>query len=162
MSYLSYVGKGGEMLAEFGRGIKAGVVSCVINGVIFGIMMAVVISIWTTEFAVAIGATIPAEGVVVLADMWVVGAVIGSIIGGIIGGIIFGAIYAAVYGHLPGATSVVKGIVLSIIVWLVLGVPLNFAVIAALPIVAVLGLISSLIWGALIGVFWDKFGGKHA
>lgn len=90
-----------------------------------------------------------------------------SILYGIIGGAIFGAIYGAVYDSLPSASSVVKGIVLSIIWWLVFGIAINYGQLATIPVVATmvlvaLSLLSAIVWGTLVGFFWDKFGEKVA
>ena len=59
---------------------------------------------------------------------------------------------------MPGGTSVKKGIVLSIIFWLIFGVALNTGTIMVYPVLIIISLICALIWGALLGVFWDKFG----
>lgn len=154
-------------MAEFGRGIKAGIVAGIIYGILLGVLFGVVLTalVGTVPTGMEnipgmenISITVGALGAAVLIPM--------MIVGGIFFGIIFGAIYAAVYGSLPGGTSVKKGIVFSIILWLLTSVGyygmLALAGTAAIAVFAVLGLISSLIWGALVGVFWDKFGGKSA
>lgn len=139
-------------MAEYGRGIKAGVVAGIIYGIILTVLVAALAEAIMPGF----------WGVVSTAGAGLTGAVIGIfavmlIIGGAIGGLIFGAVYAAAYGSLPGS-SVVKGIIIAIIFWLVFSVGLNYSYVSRYPAYAGIGLVSSLVWGALVGVFWDKFG----
>ncbi len=137
-------------MADFGRGIKAGVVAGLIYGIIYLVLVMALADALMPGFWALMGAAgFTGTAIAILAGS--------MIIGGIIGGLIFGAIYAAAYGSLPGS-SVVKGLILSIIFWLIFGVALNYGYVASYPLYTVLGLISSLIWGALTGTFWDKFG----
>lgn len=91
---------------------------------------------------------------------------IGAIFSGIIGGLIFGLIYAAIYNSLPGSSSVAKGIVLAIIFWLILSVGIGFVVSGIFGMTyyilnsIIIGLIGSIIWGYLLGKFWDKYSGQ--
>lgn len=83
---------------------------------------------------------------------------IGFIIAYAIVGVIFGTIYAAAYGHLPGAGSISKGISLGIVWWLVIGIGLAYLLGTEIDAYhAVSSLISALIWGSLIGFFWDRY-----
>ncbi|MEM2878419.1 MAG: hypothetical protein QXG10_02585 [Candidatus Hadarchaeales archaeon] len=137
-------------MAEYGRGIKAGVVAGIIYGIILLVLVialadALMPGFWT----IAGAAGLAGPAIAIFAT--------GMVVGGIIGGLIFGVIYAAAYGSLPG-TSVVKGIILGIIFWLIFSVALNYGTVITYPLYALLGLIASLIWGALVGFFWDKFG----
>lgn len=137
-------------MAEFGRGIKAGIVAGIVYGIINVVLVAGLIEfIYPGYWAIA--------GMVGAVGMIIAVFAVGAIIGGIIAGLIFGAIYAAAYNSLPGS-SVVKGIIIAILLWLIFSVALNYGTIATYPILAVFGLMSSLVWGALVGVLWDKFG----
>ena len=84
---------------------------------------------------------------------------IGFIIAYAIVGVIFGMIYAAAYSHLPGAKSISKGISIGVIWWIVIGLGLGYylGTIESMPIHAVTSLISALIWGVLVGFFWDRY-----
>ncbi len=139
-------------MAEFGKGIKAGILA----GVIEGVILIAVIAAMAETLLPGFWATMGALGSTGLA--MTVFAIVG-IIGGIFSGLIFGAIYAAAYGSLPGS-SIVKGMILSIVMWLVFSVALNYGTIAQYPTYAAISLITSLLWGALVGIFWDKFGSK--
>ena len=139
-------------MADYGRGIKAGIVSGIVYGIIYAVLMVALAEVLVPGFWTFMGMIPGAAGIAMAMFAGI------AIVGGIIGGLIFGVIYAAVYGSLPGS-SVVKGLILSIIFWLIFGVGLNFGTVMLYPLMAVLGLISSLIWGALVGVLWDKFGG---
>ncbi len=136
-------------MAEFVRGIKAGIIAGIIYGIanimlMVGLTEVIYPGYWA--LAGAAGATEMVIGIFTVT----------AIISGIIGGLIFGAIYAAAYDSLP-SSSIVKGIIVAIILWLIFSVALNYGTIGTYPIIAVFGLISSLIWGAFVGVFWDKF-----
>ncbi len=147
-------------MTDYGRGAKAGVVAGIPYGIISGILYFLVIQAmapgyWTSMAAANVSMMIKASMIVM------------SIISGIIGGLIFGVIYAAVYDPLPGDSSVVKGIILSLLFWLILGVGLGYSGISQISQVAgtgaagaylAVGLVSSLIWGALVGKLWDSFG----
>ncbi|ODS38346.1 MAG: hypothetical protein A7316_08245 [Candidatus Altiarchaeales archaeon WOR_SM1_86-2] len=94
-----------------------------------------------------------------------------SAIGGVIVGVIFGLIYAAAYGMLPGKTPIAKGIVIGIIVFIVrllfafgiealissfMGMNVKISgVYEALNYVSTL--VTSLIFGYLLGMFWVRF-----
>ena len=136
--------EGGERLAEFKRGITAGAKA----GVIFGIIIAIL------GIAYTYATLEPGEYIIVERA---IGLVIGYAIGGAIIGVIFGAIYAAAYGHLPGAKSIPKGISLGIVWWIVVGIGLAYLQEAIDPYHIVTSLISALIWGSLIGFFWERY-----
>lgn len=128
---------------------KRGVISGAKAGVVYGIIIAI-IGIVYTYTQLAPGQFVVIERAIVL--------VIGYAIAGAIVGVIFGAIYAAAYSRLPGAKSIVKGISIGIVWWLVVGLGLAYClgtVINAYQIVS--SLISALIWGVLVGFFWDRY-----
>lgn len=155
-------------MADFGRGIKAGIVSGIIYGiisVIFGAITAVIY--WETILSNYAGITVGAADMMGVIGFLIPILAIAGIIGGIIFGLIFGLIYAAIYNSLPGSTSVMKAIVLALIGWVLLSLGMgygNLAVDTMYYVVGnvIFGLIGWIIWGYLLGVFWDKFGAKPA
>jgi hypothetical protein len=97
----------------------------------------------------------------------------------VVRGIIFGAVFAALYSFLPGTASVKKGVVLSLFLCIVAlletiyrtpgwptdgmivgyayyGGTLNLSSIS----LALVGIISALVFGALTGFLWDRFRAK--
>ena len=132
-------------MTDFKRGMTAGAKAGAVFGIIFSIL-GIVYAYATLE-----------PGYVIVTER-AIGLVIGYIIAGAIVGAIFGAIYAAAYGSLPGAKSILKGLSLGILWWIVVGLGLAYLLGTGVDIYnAVSGLISALIWGALIGFFWDKY-----
>ena len=162
-------------MTDIVRGIKAGIVSGIVYGIIIGILSAIVTYImWDTIFAAyeSFFGDLGMSGLFTAAQIslstQIISGFIGGIIGGVIFGLIFGLIYAALYNSLPGSTSMMKGIVLMLIVWLILSVGLGFFSIGMFGMTyyivnsVVVGLIGTIIWGYLLGTFWDKFGTKSA
>lgn len=157
-------------MAEFGRGAKAGVIAGIIYGIIAAILSLIIIVVmWETILDVASkasGVTISAVDMGGLIGFMAPFIFIGAIIGGIIFGLIFGLIYAAIYRSLPGSTSIMKAIVLSFIAWLIFSLGLGYSSIATygtsyyIASNVVVGLVSWIIWGALMGIMWDRFGGS--
>lgn len=132
-------------MAEFKRGMTAGAKA----GVIFGIILSILGVVYTY-------ATLE-PGYVIVTER-AIGLVIGYAIAGAIVGAIFGTIYAAAYNHLPGAKSILKGLSLGIVWWIVVGLGLAYLLGTVIDIYhAVSSLISALIWGSLIGFFWDRY-----
>jgi hypothetical protein len=160
-------------LADFGRGIKAGVAVAAAYLIIALILAVIGQTFWyPSDFIYAAGLGIQLEFTVpfVLAS---------SIFGRIIQGIIFGAAFAALYDYLPGSTSVRKGVIFSAFLWIVGAVWLIYATpgwptgstqISAMPGVtvrlssiglALVSIIFSLAFGALVGAIWNKLRGKQ-
>ena len=155
-------------MTEFKRGLKAGIVSGIIWGVIactIGVLQA---KIFLEEKMSGFGYEMP-----LMAEQmfwqFVVMAYPLFIIGGIILGIIVGLIYAAVYNSLPSSKSIIKGIVLLLIFWLIfVGIGFFLTMIGSgkgiegiessyIESMAI-NLIVLVIFGILLGLFWDKFG----
>lgn len=143
-------------MAELGKGAKAGGVS----GVIYGPVNWLIINIGINGVA-----HVMTDG------MWILGCITKNIISGVVLGLIFGLIFAALYDKLPGKTPAIKGIVISIIYWVT--IPLGLPVLSTLyrwgfeglywdfiwkP--TAIGLGTSIIWGLLLGSFWDRLGPK--
>ena len=155
-------------IAELLRGAKAGAVS----GVIFGALLGSIGNIGLNVINGIINgrlewfvASLMTEGM-----MWL-GPIIVYIIFGVIGGLIFGLMFAALYDKLPGKTPKSKGIVTSIIFWvvLILGFPAlanlyrwgfeglyEFVCGSFYQTQAVIGLGTSILWGWLLGRFWER------
>lgn len=132
-------------MADFKRGMTAGAKAGVVFGIIFSIL-GIAYTYATLE-----------PGYVIVTER-AIGLVIGYMIAGAIVGAIFGAIYAAAYNSLPGAKSILKGLSLGIVWWIVVGLGIAYLLGTEINIYnAVSSLISALIWGALIGFFWDKY-----
>ena len=151
-------------MADFGRGIKAGLVTGVVYAAISAIFTFTLVGyqyLYTSGFW-------DAAGLVPLG-------------GSIVRGIIFGAVFATLYNFLPGTTSVVKGVVLSLFFWIVtvieviyttLGWPwetngivdtgtyyggmINLSSIS----LVLISIMSALVFGALTGFLWDRFRAK--
>jgi hypothetical protein len=153
-------------MAELGRGAIAGAVS----GVIYGPVNWLFINIGITDLPLSDWvANIMTSG------MWFLSCIIKSMISGVVLGLVFGLIFAVLYDKLPGKTSTIKGIVIPIIYWVIipLGLPVLFHLYRwgfeglywffSMPIYwspTAIGLGTSIIWGLLLGSFWDRLGPK--
>jgi hypothetical protein len=154
-------------MADFKRGIKAGV----ITGAIYAAVTLIL------AFTLADYQYLSPSG------FWeATGLVSYAFVGLIIRGIVFGAIFAALYNFLPGPTAIVKGVELSFSFWVLTVIevayrnltwPWQAAVVSGdftyyggtinLSSVS-LGLISvasALVFGVLVGFFWNRFSGKE-
>ena len=164
-------------MADFDRGIKAGVVTGIVYMVIAGILGTICQNnpLSVPHFLYGTGLTLftwrsltdPSEVISLLFQY-------------VYRGIVFGAVFAALYSFLPGTASVKKGVVLSAFLCIVAlvgaiyrtpGRPtdgwipdgayyigmLNLSSIS----LALAGIISALIFGALTGFLWDRFRGKE-
>ena len=168
-------------MADFGRGIKAGVAVAGIYIVISLIFAAIGDKFpyfWFhgQDFILAAGLRIP-PGLTNPSFLipWLFGCVFR--------GVLLGAIFTALYDHLPSVRSVVKGVVLLAFLWIVAvaqivytraGWPWHangldfFGSTASGTIslssvgLALAGIISALVFGALIGFLWDRFRGKES
>jgi hypothetical protein len=100
-------------MADFGRGIKAGLAAAGVYLVISLILAAIGRELWYPfNFAYAAGLGISSG----LMDSPLV---VYSLLSYIVRGIVFGAVFAALYNLLPGTASIVKGVVLSSFLWIV-------------------------------------------
>jgi len=163
-------------MADFGRGIKAGVATAgiylaisAILGVIYYIFPPV------PPFLYGTGLTLFTWGV--LMDP---ASVIFLLLQYVVRGIVFGAVFAALYSFLPGTASVKKGVVLAAFVWILSAVGIIYmtpgwpsegslswtycgggAVVLSSIWPALAGIISALVFGALTGLLWGRFRGKE-
>ena len=166
-------------MADFRRGIKAGIVTGIIYMVISAILGAIYQNnpLSVPHFILGTGLT-PLFSLTALTDP---SFVISLLFQYVVRGIVFGAVFAALYNFLPSTTSVKKGVVLSSFLW-ILGVAgliyetpgwptdgFQTSVVAGVTVslssvgLALAGIISALVFGALTGFLWDRFrGGKLA
>ena len=160
-------------MADFGRGIKACVVAVTIYLIVSVILETIGRTFWyPSDFISAAGLGIELQ----LTDP---SLMILSVLSRIFQGIIFGVVFAALYDYLPSATSVKKGVVLSSFLWILSAVwliyvtpgwPTGGAQISAMPGVtvclssislALVSIIFSLAFGALVGAIWNKLREKQ-
>jgi hypothetical protein len=154
-------------VADFGRGIKAGV----ITGAIY-----VAISL-ILAFALADYQYLYPSG------FWeATGLGIFALVGQIVRGVVFGAVFAALYDFLPGATAIVKGTVLSFFFWILTVIKVTYTNLGwawqsasifgngtyyggtinlSSVSLALISVMSALLFGVLIGFLWNRFRGKE-
>ena len=167
-------------MAGFRRGIKAGVAVAAIYLVISVILAVIGHKFWyLSDFIYAAGLGISFW----LGDpSFVITLILTNIVPYVIRGIIFGAVFAALYSFLPSTKSVIKGVVLSSFLWIVAvieviyitpgwpwhadgfsGSGTYYSGMISLSSVglALTGIISALVFGALTGLLWDRFRPKR-
>ena len=162
-------------MADFKRGIKAGLVTGIIYMVIDGILGAIYqnnpLSLPHFLYGAA-GLTLFS-----LRDLTNPSFVPSLLFQYVVRGIIFGAVFAALYNFLPSVSSILKGMVLSLFLcivtvveniyktpgwptdgyaWTLYGITLYLSSIS----LALAGIISALVFGALTGFLWDRFRAK--
>ena len=166
-------------MADFGRGIKAGVAVAAVYLIISVILE---LTGFSYQFPV-----ITAAGLGIELELTDPLLLTGSIFGRIVEGIMFGAVFAALYNYLPGTTSVKKGVVFSSLLWVLGAVELVYTMAGwihamaglptdggqtlwstsltvagikvTLPMIgpALAGIISAMVFGALTGFLGDRF-----
>jgi len=166
-------------LADFKRGIKAGVAAAAVY-----LIISVIFEV--TGFFDQFGDITMAAGLrfslVLMDPSFVITLILVDIVPRVVRGIVFGAVFAALYNFLPGTTSVVKGVVLSSFLWIVAvieaiyttpgwpwhangvaftGTHYSGMVSLSSVFLALAGIISALAFGALTGFLWDRFRGKE-
>jgi len=164
-------------LADFDRGVKASVITGIVYLVISAILSAIYQNnplsmphfIWGTGLTLFTWTSLanPSEVISLLFQY-------------VVRGIVFGAVFAVLYSFLPGSASVKKGVMLSVFLCIVAlvgaiyttpGWPTNGRIpdgayyigmlnLSSLSL-ALAGIISALIFGALTGFLWDRFRGKE-
>jgi hypothetical protein len=160
-------------MADFRRGIKAGVITGIIYMAVAGILGSVYIHDPSSLPRFLHGAGLTLFTWRSLVDL---STLISLLLAYIYRGLVFGAIFAALYSFLPGTASVKKGVVLSLFLCVVAvagavyttpGWPARgqifdgFYYVGVLdlssPSLALAGIVSALIFGALTGFLWDRF-----
>jgi hypothetical protein len=164
-------------LADFDRGIKAGLVTGIIYLVIAGILGAVIYYDLLPNPHFILGIGLPLFTWRSLTDPAFMIYLLIQYIGR---GIVFGAVFAALYSFLPGTAGVKKGVVLSVFlciaalvgaIYTTPGWPTEGNTIDGIYYIGVLnlsslgpalaGIISALVFGALTGFLWDRFRGNE-
>jgi hypothetical protein len=169
-------------MADFKRGIKAGIITAIVYIVISLILgeiyqLSIPGSAFIRDFIYGSGLT--PFSLTALTDP---SFVISLFFQYVVRGIIFGAVFAALYSFLPGTKSVGKGVVLSLFLCIVALVETIYttpgwptdgriiggvyayyggALILSSISLALAGIISALVFGALTGFMWDRFRAKR-
>jgi len=163
-------------MADFGRGVKAGVAAATVYLVIAVILETIGQTFWyPSNFISAAGLGIQLESTypsIVILSIWSY----------MFRGIVFGAIFAALYSFLPGTTSVRKGVVLSAFLWIVALIEVIYAtpgwpwhdgghsygatyygstVCLSSVGLALVNIIFTLAFGALVGSVWNRLRAKE-
>jgi len=166
-------------MADFKRGIKAGVA-------VAAIYLIVSVIFEVTGFFDQFGDITMAAGLrfslVLMDPSFVITLILVDIVPRVVRGIVFGAVFAALYNFLPGTKSVIKGVVLSLFLWIVTVIQVIYTTpgwpwtpngfsgsgtyysgMISLSSVglALAGIISAVVFGALTGFLWDRFRGKE-
>ncbi len=147
-------------MIDFKRVVKTGVVSGIINGIISAIPLTIMIIFLTDTYPSVYEMGTYQNGFLIILIIYLVTTGIGILIG-LVTVTIFTSIYAIIYKWIPGSTSVIKGIILALIAWLILSVGFGYTELISsmqnyLANISV-RLITWLVVGILVGIFWDKF-----
>ena len=167
-------------MADFGRGIKAGVAVAAVYLIISAIISAIYHNSWWSIPYFIYAAGLHPFSLTALTDPSFV--IFSLILPYLVRGIVFGAVFAALYNFLPGTISIVKGVVLSSFLWIVALIEVIYTTpggpwtdngitgagtyyggtvsLSSLSL-ALVGIMSALIFGALTGLLWDRFRGKE-
>jgi len=151
-------------------GLKAGALSGVIDGVILAPISYYMVLLMKDEIISGIEASLPAGSPFTpqqLFDLVLIMVPIFAIIGGLIAGLILGAIYAWTYNKIPGKTPFLKGLVYGAILWVIFGLLLGLSNLLQYGIIPYLmsvaeTLVASMVFAALLGVFYGRFTPKVA
>lgn len=160
---------------DWGRIFKTGAVAGVIYGILQGIVSVLTFVFYREQIIELMRSSIPSNieiplSMEQLADIGMISAIPGSIIGGIIAGIIVCFIFALMYNELLGKDSKRKGIFLCIL--LLIGIGLGelaypgviggiFMVQTRYIMLTPLNVVFFLVFGYLLGNFYDKFEQKE-
>jgi len=161
-------------LADFERGIKSGVAVAAVYLIISAILSAIYHNLFSIPYFIYAGGLTP----FLLRDLTDPSFVTSLLLQYVVRGIIFGAIFAAVYDFLPGTISIVKGVVLSSFLWIVALIEVIYTTpggpwtnngitgagtyysgmvnLSSISL-ALAGIISALVFGAVTGFLWDRF-----
>jgi len=168
-------------MADFKRGIKAGVAAAAVYLIISVIFELTGFSDQFLAITMAAGLGIHLE---LMDPSFVITLILTNIVPYVLRGIIFGAVFAALYDYLPGVTSIVKGVVLSSFLWILAVVQIIYTtpgwpwhtngfgfsgsgtyysgmISLSSAGLALAGIISALFFGALTGFLWGRFRGKE-
>jgi hypothetical protein len=150
-------------MGNIAEGAKAGLLSGIVYGILDSLFGIVYLTIFKNDIISVLKSSIPPGSSISATSLYNLTlslAVVGGILGGIIIGLILGLIFSAVYGHLPGSSATSKGLVFGLIMWLLFNVLLGLANLRfgilyyGLGVIG--GLLSSLIFGAILGKLYDR------
>jgi len=165
-------------MADFKRGIKAGI----IVGIVYLVVAVIIVEIYRNLLSIELPMSVAGLFLFPLTELTNPGFVVMLLLGYIGRGIVFGAVFAALYHYLPSVNSIVKGVVLSLflciialleIVYTTPGWPTGGLTLGAGSYYSGMiemsssistvwpGIISALVFGALTGFLWDRFRGKE-
>jgi hypothetical protein len=155
-------------VADFGRGIKAGVIT---GAVYLAISLILVFTLGDYQYLSASG-------------LWEAAGLASVPLGGqIVRGIVFGAIFATLYSSVPRKTSVEKGVVLSSFFWVLTVIEVTYTNLSwpwqtagimdgatyyggtinlSSVNLALISVMSALVFGVLAGFLWSRFRGKES
>lgn len=163
-------------MADFRRGIKAGVIAGAIYMAIGAILGAVYQYDIHSMPRLLFGSGLNLFTLQSLTDPSFVASLL--LRSNLVRGIVFGAIFAALYGLLPGRGGVGKGVVLAAFLCVVAivgtiymtpgwtdqvsyGFYYSGSIDLSSPLMGFVGIVSALAFGALAGLLWDRFRGKE-
>ena len=155
-------------MGRIGTGAKAGVVSGVVYGIISSITTYMTVLFTKEEVISAIRASLPLDSPITaeqLFDFVLVLSPIFVILLGLVVGVILGVLYGWGYEKIPGRNSIYKGLVIGVIFWIIFFVLLGLGNlqygISYFMVNLTWDLVISLVFGVLLGVFYDKFTPKE-
>ncbi len=165
-------------MTDFRRGIKAGVAVAAVYLIISAILSAIYHNLLSIPYFVYAAGLHPFSLTALTDPSFVIFSLI---LPYLVRGIVFGAVFAALYNFLPGTISIVKGVVLSSFLWIVALIEVIYTtpggpwtdngttgagtyyggtVSLSSISLALAGIISALVFGALTGFLWDRFRAK--
>jgi len=146
-------------MAEWDRGAEAGAASGFIVGTVVGVMIVVGFFLFDGKFWEGfLGISHSLVPVMALA-LGVGGFILFSLLGMVLGSTL-GMIYAKAYARLPGKPPMLKGIALGVLSWLIVfswqDVHADKIASVVDAVFAVNRLYPMMMYGALLGHFWDR------
>jgi hypothetical protein len=158
-------------MAEIKRGAKAGVVAGLIYGILSGIAGLIYLIVMKDDVISKISASLPSNVPITAEQVYPLAlgmSIPSSVIWGLIFGAIFGIFFAVIHEEWIGKNSRIKGLTLTLVILVLLAIgdilaPGNAA--AGIFLIqmnwlpaAVLTSIFFLVFGYLLGMFFDRFG----
>ena len=141
-------------MADLVRGIKAGAIAGVVYGAISGVVGPLLIYSMQ-ESMYGYSSSMP---------LYLIFSIPWAIIWGAVLGLIIGLIYAALYAKIPGSSSIVKAMTVILLLWLIFSVGFGYITSSYsryYEMNMISGLITYVIFGFLLGMFWDRFKGDE-
>lgn len=151
-------------MGKAGTGAKAGVVSGVVYGAISAVSTYVTMTMMKEQIMLIMEEALPPDLPITAEQLYNMTVLLGAImvvILGVVVGVILGAVYGWAYEKIPGRKSIYKGLIFGVILWIIFNVLLGLGNLQYGTIYFISnlawGLVVSLIFGALLGVFYNKF-----